>query len=264
GWPGAGTAEREDLAGVDTAAFTVRVLPRLEELDCVRVEVRGARPDYRELTEPPTVRVTSEEAESSDWFELGFEVTVAGRTIPFATLFRALAQGRRRILLPDRSFLALDHPAFDRLKELLARAAELEEWDPRAPKISRFQVSLWEDFVDAADESAAAVAWQRTLGGLRDLVQMPQPDPPAGLSAHLRGYQRDGYAWLSFLYDDGLGGILADDMGLGKTLQALALIVRAREGDPEAAGAGGAARPAGSAREGEGPAEASGTSAPFL
>src|SRR5699024_10198621 len=42
-WPGAGTAEREDLAGVDTAAFTVRVLPRLEELDCVRVEVSGAR-----------------------------------------------------------------------------------------------------------------------------------------------------------------------------------------------------------------------------
>src|SRR5699024_4797569 len=39
----------------------------------------------------------------------------------------------------------------------------------------------------------------------------------------------DGYAWLSFLHDHGLGGILADDMGLGKTVQALALIARARE-----------------------------------
>lgn len=230
-WPGAGTAEREDLIGVDTAAFTVRVLPRLEELDCVRVEVSGVRPDYRELTEPPTVRVTSEETESRDWFDLGFEVKVAGRTIPFATLFRALAQGRKKILLPDRSFLALDHPAFDRLKELISRAEELGEWDPRAPKISRFQVSLWEDFVDAADSSAEAIAWRQTVGALRDLAEIPQPDPPAGLAARLRGYQVEGYTWLSLLYDLGLGGILADDMGLGKTVQALALIVRAREAD---------------------------------
>ena len=207
------------------------MLPRLEELDCVRVEVSGARPDYRELTEPPTVRVTSEETESRDWFDLGFEVTVAGRTIPFATLFRALAQGRKKILLPDRSFLALDHPAFDRLKELIARAEELGEWDPRAPKISRFQVSLWEDFVDAADSSAEAIAWRQTVGALRDLAEIPQPDPPAGLAARLRGYQVEGYTWLSLLYEHGLGGILADDMGLGKTVQALALIVRAREAD---------------------------------
>jgi len=33
-----------------------------------------------------------------------------------------------------------------------------------------------------------------------------------------------GFNWLAFLFEHGLGGILADDMGLGKTLQALALI----------------------------------------
>ncbi len=251
-WPGAGTVEREDLSGVPTAEFAIRVLPRLEALDCLHVEVSGARPDYRELTEPPTVTVTSEESETYDWFDLAFQVTVAGRTVPFATLFRALARGQKTLLLTDKSLLSLDHPAFDRLKELLDRAQAVGEWDPRAPKISRVQVSLWEDFVDAADHSSEAVAWRQTVAALRGLTELPQPEVPAGLTAELRDYQLEGFAWLSLLHDHGLGGILADDMGLGKTVQTLALIVRAREKAREVAheaaqdaaeGAGPAGRP---------------------
>src|SRR6202012_3672929 len=45
-------------------------------------------------------------------------------------------------------------------------------------------------------------------------------------------YQEDGLRWLTFLYDHGLGGVLADDMGLGKTIQTLALICHARAGTP--------------------------------
>ncbi len=45
----------------------------------------------------------------------------------------------------------------------------------------------------------------------------------------LRDYQLEGLNWLSFLWDNGFGGILADDMGLGKTLQTLALFGRIRE-----------------------------------
>ena len=251
-WPGAGTVEREDLRGVPTAEFAIRVLPRLEALDCMHVEVSGVRPDYRELTEPPTVTVTSEESETYDWFDLAFQVTVAGRTVPFATLFRALARGQKTLLLTDKSLLSLDHPAFDRLKELLDRAQAVGEWDPRAPKISRVQVSLWEDFVDAADHSSEAVAWRQTVAALRGLTELPQPEVPAGLTAELRDYQLEGFAWLSLLHDHGLGGILADDMGLGKTVQTLALIVRVREKAREVAheaaqdaaeGAGPAGRP---------------------
>ncbi|WP_288393437.1 DEAD/DEAH box helicase [uncultured Herbaspirillum sp.] len=46
--------------------------------------------------------------------------------------------------------------------------------------------------------------------------------PPAGLGLDLRGYQRQGVAWLQYLRQHGLAGILADDMGLGKTAQVLA------------------------------------------
>jgi hypothetical protein len=33
----------------------------------------------------------------------------------------------------------------------------------------------------------------------------------------LRGYQLQGVAWMQYLREHGLAGILADDMGLGKT-----------------------------------------------
>ncbi|MEV5328182.1 SNF2-related protein [Nonomuraea sp. NPDC052634] len=51
---------------------------------------------------------------------------------------------------------------------------------------------------------------------------------PAGLDATLRPYQERGLAWLNFLSELGLGGVLADDMGLGKTITTLALLVHER------------------------------------
>jgi superfamily II DNA or RNA helicase len=54
---------------------------------------------------------------------------------------------------------------------------------------------------------------------------------PATLRATLRPYQLDGFRWLSYLSELGLGACLADDMGLGKTIQILALLLaRAAEG----------------------------------
>jgi len=48
--------------------------------------------------------------------------------------------------------------------------------------------------------------------------------PPDGVRANLRHYQLAGLEWLTWLEDNGVGGILADDMGLGKTLQVLTRI----------------------------------------
>jgi len=49
---------------------------------------------------------------------------------------------------------------------------------------------------------------------------------PAGFRGTLRPYQERGLAWLAFLEQVGVGGVLADDMGLGKTVQLLALFAR--------------------------------------
>ncbi|HUY51427.1 MAG TPA: DEAD/DEAH box helicase [Streptosporangiaceae bacterium] len=55
---------------------------------------------------------------------------------------------------------------------------------------------------------------------------------PASFHGELRPYQERGLAWLAFLSDLGLGGILADSMGLGKTVQLLALLSHERAGPP--------------------------------
>ncbi|MBW6409525.1 DEAD/DEAH box helicase [Clostridium weizhouense] len=49
--------------------------------------------------------------------------------------------------------------------------------------------------------------------------------PPFGLQAKLREYQRDGYNWFRTLDYLGFGGILGDEMGLGKTLQAITFLL---------------------------------------
>lgn len=44
------------------------------------------------------------------------------------------------------------------------------------------------------------------------------------INAELRNYQKQGYRWLNYLHETGLGGCLADDMGLGKTLQTITIL----------------------------------------
>jgi SNF2 family DNA or RNA helicase len=95
-------------------------------------------------------------------------------------------------------------------------------------RISRYQAGLWEELLELGVVDEQSERWSRTVEGLLALDAVPAPRPPASLAAELRPYQQEGYAWLSFLWDAGLGGILADDMGLGKTLQTLALLCRAR------------------------------------
>lgn len=47
---------------------------------------------------------------------------------------------------------------------------------------------------------------------------------PEAIFTGLRGYQREGVAWMARLYEAGKGGILADEMGLGKTVQSLTVL----------------------------------------
>lgn len=56
---------------------------------------------------------------------------------------------------------------------------------------------------------------------LESLKPKGNPEAPKGFLAELRSYQQDGFEWLQFLREQGLGGVLADDMGLGKTVQTL-------------------------------------------
>jgi len=234
---GAKLAASTTLKGLDAAEFSNRVLPALGDLEHLRVDIVGEQPDYRELTDTPELTVTTVDTEHRDWFDLGVVVHIEGRKIPFAPLFKALSKGAKKLLLVDNSYLSLEQPVFDDLKQLLGEADALGEWETGL-RISRYQASLWAELDELADYSEQAASWQASVSGLLELASddlAADPTPlPAGLDATMRPYQVEGYEWLAFLWRHGLGGVLADDMGLGKTLQTLALISHAVETTPAA------------------------------
>ncbi|MGP6176898.1 DEAD/DEAH box helicase [Microbacterium sp. A196] len=214
------------LHDVDAAEFATHIVPGLQEQG-VSVVRTGRAKNYHELSGAPEITVSTVESADPDWFDLGILVRIDGRSIPFAPLFTALSMRRTKLLLIDGSYFSLAHPALDALRELIDEATDLTEWET-APRISRYQTDLWEEFEDLADEAIPSTTWRATAEGLRDATGVPPTALPDSLKAELRTYQKAGFDWLAFLWEHHLGGILADDMGLGKTIQLLTLMLHAR------------------------------------
>ncbi|HXD28593.1 MAG TPA: DEAD/DEAH box helicase, partial [Arthrobacter sp.] len=235
-----GSNEPVDLVGVDAARFTAEALPVLDGCDGVLIEVQGQPVDYVELTEVPAISVSAGETDTSDWFDLGVRVHLGDTEVPFDQLFLALAQGEEYLLLEDGSYFSLDKPEYRQLRRLIEEARTLQDRGAQALRISRHQASLWDELVELSSDAVQAASWQASVGGLLELERIEPTAPPVGLNASLRRYQQEGYSWLAFLHDHGLGGVLADDMGLGKTLQTLALMLHAHQ---RASDTGGTARP---------------------
>ena len=216
------------LEGMAAARFVTEVLPAIEAIPGVEVHQEGAPPGFREVTDAPVVRLEGRESADGDWFDLQVEVSVSGEEVPFHDLFTALAEGQSHLLLPSGTYFALHRPELRQLAELIAEARNLHDAPPGQARLSRFQADLWEELQRLGVVSEQAGAWTdavRALTGGDDRVR----PVPAGLSAKLRPYQQDGFQWLATRFEHRLGGILADDMGLGKTVQALALVLHARE-----------------------------------
>ena len=68
----------------------------------------------------------------------------------------------------------------------------------------------------------AAAARAPAEAGARQPALAENPAHITG--GELRGYQREGVAWLLQTYNDGVSAILGDEMGLGKTLQTIAFL----------------------------------------
>lgn len=219
------------LVGAAAARFVDEALPVLQQHEHIRIVETEDRPAYTRLTGDPHIVINATQSEKNDWFDLGFQVTIEERTIPFRQLFIALVRNQDSLLLTDGTYFSLNHPAFEPLRKLLEEASTLDDFGADNPSISRFNATLLEDAEDVADTFHAdptIIEWQKALAVLRDATDIPTLEAPSVLRAELRDYQHEGYEWLSYLYDLGLGGILADDMGLGKTLQTIAMIARAK------------------------------------
>ncbi|MGW4333499.1 DEAD/DEAH box helicase [Rhodococcus koreensis] len=232
---GSESPESTLLRGLDTMRFTTEVVPLLDGKTDVSIDVSGDRADYREAGDSLAIGVsTTASTASTDWFDLGVTLTVEGRDVPFDQVFSALSAGKSELLLPDGAYFSLDKPELHTLRKLIDEARALHDRADGTLRLSRFQASLWDEFAALGTVERQAKAWRQQVDGLLAPGTVHRVDVPGMLDAQLRPYQLEGFRWLAFLWEHGLGGILADDMGLGKTLQALALICHARQSNPAA------------------------------
>jgi superfamily II DNA or RNA helicase len=216
----------------EALALAIHELPHLRTLDGVRV-IEEERPDFREADVAPEIRfeLVEPDAGATDWLDLAVTVSVDSEQIPLPEVLAALTLDQEFLVLPSGLYVTTDRPEFARLREVVDAAAELRERDGNTIGIGHHDLGLWAQLAETGLVDAQVAAWVERAQALRDLTDLPQPTP-RGLVTELRSYQREGFWWLAFLWQHGLGGILADDMGLGKTLQVLAMISHARAERP--------------------------------
>ena len=155
-------------------------------------------------------------------------VSIDGEQVPLPEVLAAVTRDEEFLVLPSGTYVSLDRPELSRLHEAVALAAQLRESEPGRLSVGTDDLGAWAELAEIGTMDARAATWVERATALRDLDEIPRPRVPEGLTTTLRPYQLEGFWWLAFLHEHGLGGILADDMGLGKTLQVLALVQHAR------------------------------------
>jgi superfamily II DNA or RNA helicase len=185
-------------------------------------------------------------AVDNGWFDLDMGIFVEGTRLPLAPLLASLFRRDTRWLdatllsrIPDEEMIELQTPAnrrirapAGRLKPLAATLIDLFDGFVGGDtlRLSRFDAPR---LAELTDTSRWQFRGQGDVLALADKLLLAQGisqiESPAGLGLELRSYQKDGLAWLQFLREQNLSGILADDMGLGKTAQALAHLLLEKE-----------------------------------
>jgi superfamily II DNA or RNA helicase len=182
----------------------------------------------------PQLRIASS---GVDWLAISAEWDAEGRRLTAADLAKLRAATTRFVRL-ESGWVAAEVVAEQ--DEIGLALADLGI-DPEG---GEQRLSVWQ----LAGASPTTLATLERMGGDRETLAtlarvhaqvdafkgLPSVPLPAGLTAELRHYQRQGLDFLANASALGLGAVLADDMGLGKTVQALAWLLHLREREPAA------------------------------
>ena len=182
----------------------------------------------------------------SGWFDLDMGIIVEGQRLPLAPLLAGLFHRDARWLdagelerIPDDEGIELITargkrlrvPA-GRIKPLTATLIDLFDGFSGGDtlRLSRFDAPR---LAELSDTSRWEFRGQSDVFAMAERLKAAQGisnvTPPASFCLELRPYQKEGLAWLQFLREQKLSGILADDMGLGKTAQTLAHLLVEKE-----------------------------------
>jgi hypothetical protein len=165
-----------------------------------------------------------------DWFEIRPEIRCDGVALDETEWKAALQKGG--MIETPRGLRVLDGQTVERLRAIVGLTAEApaERQVARIVRVPRLQMLDWLALREQGIRVALPAEDEAVLARLMGFTRIETPPVPKDVHALLRPYQRDGYAWLAFLYEHRFGACLADDMGLGKTLQTICLLAAIREG----------------------------------
>ena len=152
------------------------------------------------------------------------EISPIADEVPMNEVGSVLASYRRRRRyhrLRDGSFIDLRNADLDEL-DTIATDLDLDERQLNAGTI---EIPAYQAFLLDSDlpDEAKSESFIRYVDDVK-VIDPKRYRVPESLRGVLRGYQIEGFQWLSTLCDKGFGGILADEMGLGKSLQLLTLL----------------------------------------
>ncbi|MDD4929757.1 MAG: DEAD/DEAH box helicase [Gallionella sp.] len=216
-------------------SFMQLTVPKMEKAGWEVVIPQGFRHHILEVE----AWVGEFDEQEDGWFSLNMGIVVNGQRLALAPLLHELFKVDGRWLdalllekMKNDEAIELQLPDGGRVKVQAERIKPLartliELFDGKAGgeeiRLSRYDVAR-------IDALAGMERWQfkgvDAVAGLahklKDTAGIQAVLPPEGFALQLRQYQLEGLAWLQFLREQGLAGILADDMGLGKTAQTLA------------------------------------------
>ncbi|MBL8398769.1 MAG: DEAD/DEAH box helicase [Candidatus Accumulibacter sp.] len=218
--------------------------------DVPRLREAGWRVDFAADFRHRRLDIDAWDAELSEaengWFSLDLGILVEGERLPLAPLLATLFRRDPRWLdvsqlaqIADDEIIELItasgqriRATADRLKLLAATLIDLFDGllGGTALRLSRFDAPRLAAFNDPGRWRFRGqhdiLALAERLSAAQGIARL---NPPAGLGLELRHYQLEGLAWLQFLREQNIAGILADDMGLGKTAQTLAHLLLEKE-----------------------------------
>jgi superfamily II DNA or RNA helicase len=232
---------RDDLKGLGDGVMPLSrhessdgVLQRLVSV-CAALGVQVRFNDKAIRSAPLTINLQGSHGAAGkdiDWFELHPSITCADRSITAAE-WKRLINGQLFLESADGSLIMPqvgegEADGLQMIAEVLQRGnapRSISENDGEGRlQISRLEMLDWIALrrkgvrLELPESVEAVFESLQQFDGLQEFV------PPESLQVELRPYQKEGCAWIEFLYRHRFGACLADDMGLGKTVQTIAFL----------------------------------------
>jgi len=216
------------VIGLDDDALTSLLGPAAEELASAGIEVLWPSSlvdgglKLRAVPTPAPGKVTEAGFGLAALLDFRWQLTLDGALLD-ADEVAALAEAKRPLIRLRGRWVMLDAALLSRLRRPPRTRMRVSE---ALGAVLAGSAEIDGETVTVVAEGPLADLAARVAG----LASAPvQVEPPPGLVATLRPYQRRGLAWLAGMCEAGIGGCLADDMGLGKTIQVIALHLHRRE-----------------------------------